>query len=53
VSCRNLGRATTAQAKLEATTARSIFDVVVVDAADLESVRAVLAAIDGPSAPWS
>src|SRR5277367_363806 len=47
-ACRNRDRATTAKAELEAATGRRIFDVVVMDVADLGSVRAGLAAIDGP-----
>src|ERR1700760_2897520 len=45
--CRNRDRATTAKAELEAKTGRSIFDIVVMDVADLGSVRAGLAGIDG------
>ena len=45
--CRNRDRATAAQAELEAVTGRRIFDVVLMDVADLGSVRAGLAAIDG------
>jgi NAD(P)-dependent dehydrogenase (short-subunit alcohol dehydrogenase family) len=47
LACRNRDRATTAKAELEAATGRRIFDIVVVDVADLGSVRAGLAAIDG------
>ena len=47
LACRNQGRATTAQAELEAETGRSIFDVVVMDVADLGSVRAGLGSIEG------
>ena len=47
LACRNRDRATTAKAELEAATGRRIFDVVVMDVADLGSVRAGLAAIDG------
>ncbi len=47
LACRNRGRGTTAKAELEAATGRRIFDVVVMDVADLGSVRAGLAAIDG------
>ncbi|WP_216894191.1 SDR family NAD(P)-dependent oxidoreductase [Nocardia alni] len=47
LACRNEDRATTAKAELEAATGRRIFDIVVVDVADLGSVRAGLAAIDG------
>jgi NAD(P)-dependent dehydrogenase (short-subunit alcohol dehydrogenase family) len=45
--CRNRERATTAKAELEAATGRRVFDTVVMDVADLGSVRAGLAAIDG------
>src|SRR5271169_7157230 len=45
--CRNQERATTAKAELEAATGRSIFDIIVMDVADLASVRAGLADIDG------
>ncbi|TWP38052.1 SDR family NAD(P)-dependent oxidoreductase [Leekyejoonella antrihumi] len=47
LACRNQERATTAKAELEAATGRRIFDIVVMDVADLGSVRAGLAAIDG------
>jgi NAD(P)-dependent dehydrogenase (short-subunit alcohol dehydrogenase family) len=47
LACRNQDRATTAKAELEATTGRSIFDFILMDVADLGSVRAGLAAIDG------
>ena len=47
LACRNQDRATTAKAELEAATGRSIFDIVLMDVADLGSVRAGLAAIDG------
>ncbi|WP_344672244.1 SDR family NAD(P)-dependent oxidoreductase [Catenulispora yoronensis] len=47
LACRNLDRATAAKAELEAATGRHIFDIVVMDVADLGSVRAGLAAIDG------
>ena len=47
LACRNRDRATTAKAELEAETGRRIFDIVVMDVADLDSVRAGLAAIDG------
>jgi NAD(P)-dependent dehydrogenase (short-subunit alcohol dehydrogenase family) len=48
LSCRNPSRALTAKAQLEAATGRSIFDIVVMDVSDLDSVRAALPAIDGP-----
>jgi NAD(P)-dependent dehydrogenase (short-subunit alcohol dehydrogenase family) len=48
LACRNRERATTARAELETATRRRIFDIVLMDVADLSSVRAGLAAIDGP-----
>ena len=47
LACRNQDRATTAKAELEAATGRHIFDIILMDVADLGSVRAGLAAIDG------
>jgi NAD(P)-dependent dehydrogenase (short-subunit alcohol dehydrogenase family) len=47
LACRNHDRATTAKAELEAATGRSIFDIILMDVADLSSVRAGLAAING------
>jgi NAD(P)-dependent dehydrogenase (short-subunit alcohol dehydrogenase family) len=47
LACRNRDRATTAKAELEAATGRRIFDIVVMDVADLGSVRAGLAGISG------
>ena len=47
LACRNQERATTARAELEAATGRRIFDIVVMDVANLDSVRAGLAAVDG------
>jgi NAD(P)-dependent dehydrogenase (short-subunit alcohol dehydrogenase family) len=47
LACRNKDRATTAKAELEARTGRSIFDIILMDVADLSSVRAGLAAING------
>ena len=47
LACRNRDRAVSAKADLEAATGRSIFEIVVMDVADLDSVRAGLAAIDG------
>ena len=47
LACRNRDRATAAKAELEAATGRHVFDIVVMDVADLGSVRAGLAAIDG------
>ena len=47
LACRNRDRATTAKAELEAATGRRIFDIVVMDVADLGSARAGLAGIDG------
>lgn len=48
LACRNPSRAQAAKAELEAATGRSIFDIVVMDMSDPESVRAALPAIDGP-----
>ena len=47
LACRNQNRATQAKAELEAVTGRSIFDIILMDVADLGSVRGGLAAIDG------
>ncbi len=47
LACRNQDRAIQAKAELEAVTGRSIFDIILMDVADLSSVRAGLAAIDG------
>ena len=47
LACRNQDRATTAKAELEAVTGRHIFDIILMDVADLGSVRAGLAAING------
>ena len=47
LACRNAERASTAKAELEAATGRTIFDIVLMDVADLASVRAGLADIDG------
>src|SRR5271169_1242568 len=47
LACRNQDRATTAKAELEAATGRHIFDIILMDVADLGSVRAGIAAIDG------
>lgn len=47
LGCRNEDRATAARAELEAATGRRIFDIVVMDVADLGSVRAGVATIDG------
>lgn len=48
LACRNQDRATTAKAELEAATGRHIFDIILMDVADLGSVRSGLAAINGP-----
>jgi NAD(P)-dependent dehydrogenase (short-subunit alcohol dehydrogenase family) len=48
LACRNQDRATAAKAELEAATGRSIFDIILMDVSDLSSVRAGLAAINGP-----
>src|SRR5689334_23285415 len=43
LACRNAERASAAKAELEAETGRTIFDIVLMDVADLDSVRAGLA----------
>src|SRR5579872_4550670 len=47
LACRNKDRAITARAELESATDRHIFDIILMDVADLGSVRGGLAAIDG------
>src|ERR1700757_495864 len=47
LACRNKDRARTAKAELESATDRHIFDIILMDLADLGSVRSGLAAIDG------
>jgi len=47
LACRNAGRANAARAELEAATGRTIFEIVVMDVADLASVRTGLEDIDG------
>jgi NAD(P)-dependent dehydrogenase (short-subunit alcohol dehydrogenase family) len=47
LACRNRNRATAAQDELKAATGRNIFEIILMDVADLGSVRAGLAAIDG------
>jgi NAD(P)-dependent dehydrogenase (short-subunit alcohol dehydrogenase family) len=47
LACRNEDKARTAQAELEAETDRRIFDIVLMDVTDLDSVRAGVAGIDG------
>jgi NAD(P)-dependent dehydrogenase (short-subunit alcohol dehydrogenase family) len=47
LACRNRDKATTAKAELETATGRRIFDIVVMDVANLDSVRAGLAGISG------
>jgi len=47
LACRNRDRARTAKAELEAKTGRRIFDIILMDVADLGSVRAGLAGING------
>ena len=47
LACRNMDRATTAKAELEVKTGRSIFDIILMDVADLGSVRSGLAGING------
>ncbi len=45
--CRNRDRAIAAKAELEAATGRRIFDIILMDVSDLDSVRAGLASIHG------
>ena len=47
LACRNAERAKAAKAELEAATGRTIFEIVLMDVVDLESVRAGLEDIDG------
>jgi NAD(P)-dependent dehydrogenase (short-subunit alcohol dehydrogenase family) len=47
LACRNAERAKAAKADLEAATGRTIFEIVLMDVADLASVRAGLAGISG------
>src|ERR1700683_2026292 len=47
LACRNKDRATAAKAELEAKTGRRIFDIILMDVADLGSVRDGLEAING------
>ena len=47
LGCRNAERASAAKPELKAETGRTIFDIVLMDVADLGSVRAGLADIDG------
>jgi NAD(P)-dependent dehydrogenase (short-subunit alcohol dehydrogenase family) len=48
LACRNPNRAQAAKAELEAATGRPIFDVVVMDVSDPDSVRKAVPAIDRP-----
>jgi len=47
LACRNRDRANAAKAELESATGRKIFDTVLIDVADQNSVRAGLASFDG------
>jgi NAD(P)-dependent dehydrogenase (short-subunit alcohol dehydrogenase family) len=47
LACRNRDRASTAEVDLETVTGRHIFEVILMDVADLGSVRAGVASIDG------
>ncbi len=47
LACRNQDRAKTAKAELEAVTGRHIFDIILMNVADLRSVRAGVTAIEG------
>lgn len=48
LACRDRGRARAAQSDLEAASGRRVFETVIMDVADLASVRDGLAAVDGP-----
>ncbi|WP_375488081.1 SDR family NAD(P)-dependent oxidoreductase [uncultured Mycobacterium sp.] len=48
LACRNEVRAHAARKDLEAATGRSIFEIVIVDMADLKSVRAAVSALNAP-----
>ena len=48
LACRNQGRAEAAKRDLEAGTGKSIFEIVIVDVSDLDSVRAAVASIEKP-----
>lgn len=48
LACRNEAKAFAAQADLQRITGRSIFDILIVDTADLDSVRSAVKAIDTP-----
>jgi NAD(P)-dependent dehydrogenase (short-subunit alcohol dehydrogenase family) len=48
LACRNPDRAQAAKTELEAATRRSIFDVVIMDLSDTDSVRSAARTIDGP-----
>ena len=53
LACRNRDRATTAKAELEAETGRRIFEIVVMDVADLGSVAPAWRPSTDPSTGWS
>ena len=48
LACRDQAKAEAAQADLQRITGRPVFEVLIMDTADLASVRAALAAIDRP-----
>ena len=48
LGCRNEGKAQAAQQELEASTGKSIFQIVLMDMTDLDSVRAAVTALPGP-----
>jgi NAD(P)-dependent dehydrogenase (short-subunit alcohol dehydrogenase family) len=48
LGCRNPEKAERAKSELEEVTGRSIFEIVIMDLSDLESVRAAVPAISGP-----
>ena len=48
LACRNRAKAAAAQAELQATTGKTIFDIIVIDVSDLASVRRALASLGEP-----
>ena len=48
LACRNRAKAAAAQADLETSTGRKIFEIVIMDVTDLESVRAAVTALTAP-----
>lgn len=48
LACRNEAKATAAQADLETSTRKAIFEIVLMDMTDLETVRSAASALDEP-----